>query len=59
MYANCDERIRREILDHLKMISFRGKADKDGDIAPVKFLVSGLCPMIEWPSIVYSGSCIS
>jgi len=36
------------------MSSLRGKADKDGDIALVGCLISGLCLMIEWPTIVHS-----
>jgi len=41
-------------LEHFQMSSLRGKADKDGDIAPVGCLISGLCLMIEWPTIVHS-----
>jgi len=39
---------------HFQMSSFRGKADKDGDIALVGCLISGLCLMIEWATIVPS-----
>jgi len=36
------------------MSSLRGKADKDGDIALVGCLISGLCLMIERPTIIHS-----
>jgi len=50
----CDERIRREILDHFQMNILRGKTDKDGDIALVGCLIFGLCLMIDGPTIVHS-----
>jgi len=36
------------------MSRLRGKAEKDGVIALVGCSVSGLCLMIEWPTIVHS-----
>jgi len=36
------------------MNSLRGKTDKDGDIALVGCLISGLCLMIDGPTIVHS-----